>query len=323
MRILVTGGAGFIGSHLCEYLIDQGHEVVCLDNLSTGRIHNVDRLRHHARFQLIVADIREEPLIAELVRNVDHVYHLAAAVGVRLIMERPVDTLEINTFGTEIVLKYASKFHKKTLIASTSEVYGSHNHFPLREDSTRIYGPTTVRRWAYAASKALDEFLALAYHQERGTPVVIARLFNIVGPRQTGRYGMVIPTFVKQALTGQSITVFGTGEQTRCFAYVADAVEALVRLMEHPKSEGEIFNVGSDEEIRIIDLAHKIKEKTGSRSPIVKIPYDQAYGPGYEDMMRRVPDLTKIRTWIGYTPRYHIDEILDRIIEFHRTHPWH
>jgi UDP-glucose 4-epimerase len=322
MRILVTGGAGFIGSHLCEYLIEQGHEVVCLDNLSTGRISNIAALRHHPRFQLIVADIREEALLSELIRQVDHVYHLAAAVGVRLIMEKPVETLEVNTFGTEIVLKYASKFHKKVLIASTSEVYGDHDAFPLREDSTRVYGPTTVRRWAYAASKALDEFLALAYHQERGTPVVIVRLFNIVGPRQTGRYGMVVPTFVKQALTGQSITVFGDGQQTRCFGYVTDAVEALVRLMEHPKSEGEVFNVGSDEEIRIIDLAHLVKEKTGSSSPIVFIPYDKAYGPGYEDMRRRVPDLTKIRTWIGYRPRLNIHQILDRIIDYYRRNLW-
>ena len=224
-------------------------------------------------------------------------------------MEKPVETLEVNTFGTEIVLKYASKFHKKVLIASTSEVYGDHNEFPLREDSTRVYGPTTVRRWAYAASKALDEFLALAYHQERGTPVVIVRLFNIVGPRQTGRYGMVVPTFVKQALTGQSITVSG-------------AVEALVRLMEHPKSEGEVFNLGSDEEIRIVDLAHLVKEKTGSASPIVFIPYDKAYGPGYEDMHRRVPDLTKIRTWIGYRPRFNIHQILDRIIDYYRQNLW-
>ena len=315
MKTLITGGAGFVGSHLAEALVARGDEVFVLDNLSTGSIENIEHLKGHPRFHYTIESIMNEPVTAELVDRVEVVFHLAAAVGVRLIVESPVNTIETNVHGTEMVLKLANKKKKKVVVASTSEVYGKSGIVPFREDADLVLGPTSKGRWSYACSKAIDEFLALAYHKEKRLPVVIVRLFNTVGPRQTGRYGMVIPSFVKQALQGRPITVFGDGTQSRCFTYVSDVVEQLVALAEEPRALGEVFNVGNDrEEITIGDLARRVKARTGAKSEVVLVPYDQAYEEGFEDMQRRVPDLSKLKALTGYAPKVQLDEILDRVI---------
>jgi len=314
MRALITGGAGFVGSHLAEALLGDGHQVMVLDDLSTGSIENIEHLKPNERFSYSIDSVFE-PITAELIDRADTVFHLAAAVGVRLIVESPVNTIETNVHGTERVLALASKKKKKVVLASTSEVYGKSEAVPFREDHDLVMGPTYKGRWSYACSKAIDEFLALAYYKEKGLPVVIVRLFNTVGPRQTGRYGMVIPNFVRQALKGEPITVFGDGTQSRCFTYVGDVVGALARLAGNDAAVGRVFNVGNDRhEISILDLARKIKEKTGSKSPIELVPYDEAYEEGFEDMPRRVPDLSRIREAIGYTPKVDLDEILDLVI---------
>ena len=317
MKVLITGGAGFVGSHLAEALIERGDSVHVLDNLSTGSIENIEHLKGHKLFHYAVESVMNEPITAELVDRVDVVFHLAAAVGVRLIVESPVNTIETNVHGTEMVLKLANKKKKKVLIASTSEVYGKSNEVPFREDANLVMGPTTKGRWSYACSKAIDEFLALAYHKEKHLPVVVFRLFNTVGPRQTGRYGMVIPNFVRAALLGHPLQVHGTGEQSRCFTYVSDVVGALLKLAEDPRAVGEVVNIGNDrEEVSILDLAKRVIERTGSKSAIEIVPYEKAYEAGFEDMPRRVPDLTKVRAMIGYEPQVHLDEILDRVAQY-------
>jgi UDP-glucose 4-epimerase len=317
MKALITGGAGFVGSHLAECLLARGGEVHVIDNLSTGSIENIEPLKSHPHFHYQIDSILNEPVLAELVDRVDVVFHLAAAVGVRLIVESPVNTIETNVHGTEMVLKLANKKRKKVLVTSTSEVYGKANAVPFREDGDLVMGPTSKGRWSYACSKAIDEFLALAYHKERRLPVVVARLFNTVGPRQTGRYGMVIPSFVKQALLGHPITVYGDGSQTRCFTYVSDVVSQLVALAEEPRAVGEVFNVGNDrEEVAILELARRVKAHAGSTSEIVLVPYDRAYEAGFEDMARRVPELSKLRALTGYEPRVALDEILERVIAY-------
>ncbi len=321
MRVLITGGAGFIGSHLADAYIARGDEVFVLDDLSTGSIDNIRHLRGNPRFQYTIESVHHGPTVAELVDQCDVVFHLAAAVGVRLIVESPVRTIETNVHGTEVVLAKANKKKKKVLIASTSEVYGLSDQVPFREDGNLVLGPTSRGRWSYACSKAIDEFLALAYWRERKLPTVIVRLFNTVGPRQTGQYGMVVPTFIKQALTGRPITIHGSGEQSRCFAAVGDVVSALVALMEHPTAVGEVFNVGSSEEVTIRALAERVKSLAGSSSEIVAIPYEQAYGEGFEDMPRRVPDIGKVNRLIGYRPTKSLDQILQSVIDFFRDAP--
>ncbi|HEV8255111.1 MAG TPA: GDP-mannose 4,6-dehydratase [Vicinamibacteria bacterium] len=317
MKALITGGAGFVGSHLAEALLARGDTVYLLDNLSTGSIENIEHLKADQRFHYTIDSVMNEPVTAELIDRVDVVYHLAAAVGVKLIVESPVNTIETNVHGTEMVLKLANKKKKKVIIASTSEVYGKNDDVPFREESDLVLGPTTKGRWSYACSKAIDEFLALAYWKEKRLPVVIARLFNTVGPRQTGRYGMVIPNFVKQALLGHPLTVFGSGRQSRCFTFVSDVVEVLIKLADEPAAVGQVFNVGNDhEEVTIMDLARRVRERTGSKSEIVLVPYDQAYEEGFEDMPRRIPDLSKLRKLTGYEPRVHLDEILERVIAY-------
>ncbi len=317
MKALITGGAGFVGSHLAEKLLEQGHEVHVLDNLSTGSIENIEQLKPNPRFRYVIDSVLNEPLLAELVDRVDVVYHLAAAVGVRLIVESPVNTIETNVHGTEAVLKHANKKRKKVLLTSTSEVYGKSNAVPFREDGDLVLGPTSKGRWSYACSKAIDEFLAIAYHKEKHLPVVVVRLFNTVGPRQTGRYGMVIPNLVKQALLGHPLTVYGDGSQTRCFTFVSDVVGQLAELGQDERAVGQVFNVGNDrEEVTILELARRVKARTGSASEIVIVPYDRAYEEGFEDMQRRVPDLAKLRALTGYEPRVGLDEILDRVIGY-------
>jgi len=317
VKALITGGAGFLGSHLAEALLARGDTVYLLDNLSTGSIENIEHLKNAPRFHYAVDSVMNEPVTAEMIDRVDVVFHLAAAVGVRLIVESPVNTIETNVHGTEMVLKLANKKKKKVLVASTSEVYGKSEDVPFREDADLVMGATMKGRWSYACSKAIDEFLALAYWKEKKLPVVVFRLFNTVGPRQTGRYGMVIPNFVKQALLGHPITVFGDGTQSRCFTYVSDVVGVLVRLAEEPRAVGQVFNIGNDrEEVTILDLAQRVKARTASKSEIVRVPYDQAYEEGFEDMPRRVPDLSRLRALTGYEPQVHLDEILDRVIEY-------
>jgi UDP-glucose 4-epimerase len=318
LRVLITGGAGFVGSHLAEALLSRGDEVFILDNLSTGSIHNIAHLKDHARFDYTIDSITNEPLLAELIDRADTIVHLAAAVGVKLIVEAPVHTIETNVHGTEVVLKHANKKKKLVLIASTSEVYGKSSDVPFREDADLVLGPTAKHRWAYACSKMIDEFLALAYWKERKLPVIIVRLFNTVGPRQTGQYGMVIPNFVGQALAGHPITVFGDGTQSRSFTYVGDVVRAMVALMDEPRAVGQVFNIGNGTEITIADLAIKVKQLTESSSTIVRVPYDQAYEAGFEDMPRRVPDVSKLRDLVGYQPTVELDEILTRVIEYFR-----
>jgi UDP-glucose 4-epimerase len=321
MRVLITGGAGFIGSHLAEAYLARGDEVFILDDLSTGSIDNIRHLKANDRFHYAIESVHHAPTVAELVDPCDVVIHLAAAVGVRLIVESPVRTIETNVHGTEVVLAQANKKKKKVLIASTSEVYGLSDQVPFREDGNLVLGPTTKGRWSYACSKAIDEFLALAYWRERRLPTVIVRLFNTVGPRQTGQYGMVVPTFVKQALTGRPITIHGDGRQSRCFCHVEDVVRALMALVDHPGAVGEVFNIGSDEEVTIRGLAERVKALTGSESEIVAIPYEQAYGEGFEDMPRRVPDLGKLGRLIGYRPTRSLDQILESVIAFFRDAP--
>jgi len=319
VNALITGGAGFIGSHLAERLLDQGHGVIALDNLSTGSIENIRHLKAHERFSYAIDSITNESLLAELIDRSDVVFHLAAAVGVKLIVEQPVYTIETNVHGTEVVLKHANKKKKLVIIASTSEVYGKSADVPFREAADLVLGPSVKHRWAYACSKLIDEFLALAYWKEKKLPVVIVRLFNTVGPRQTGQYGMVLPTFVRQALDGHPITVFGDGTQSRSFTYVGDVVDALIRLAGDKRAVGEVFNIGNMGEVTIADLAARVKSMTGSCSPIHYIPYDQAYEAGFEDMPRRVPDISKIREFMGYEPKMQLDDIIRTVIEHMRA----
>ena len=316
MKILVTGGAGFIGSHLAEKLLESGHEVFLIDNLWTGKLDNLSKIQNHKRLHLVVNTILDESVMNELIFKVDHVYHLAAAVGVRKIMDHPVETLDINVKGTEMVLRLANQFKKKVFIASTSEIYGKHLEHDLSEDDNRIMGTVKKRRWAYACSKTLDEFLALAYFDEKKLPIVIGRLFNTVGPRQTGQYGMVLPTFVQSALLGKPIIVYGEGTQTRSFTYVKDVVEAITRLMDEPAAEGDIFNVGNNTEVTINELAQKVKEMTGSNSEIEHIPYEKAYGPGFEDMEKRCPNIDKVKKLIVFEPSYDLEAIIQSVIDY-------
>jgi UDP-glucose 4-epimerase len=317
LRVLITGGAGFIGSHLSDAYVERGDEVYVIDDLSTGSIDNIAHLKKHPRFHYTIDSVHNQPVVAELIDQCDVVFHLAAAVGVKLIVESPVRTIETNVRGTEVVLAQANKKKKKVLIASTSEVYGLSNDVPFREDGNLVMGATTKGRWSYACSKAIDEFLALAYWREKKLPTIVVRLFNTVGPRQTGQYGMVIPTFVKQALAGRPITVYGTGEQTRCFGYVKDIVGALVSLMDKSESVGEVFNIGSNEEVSINQLAERVRELTGSKSEIVRVPYDEAYEEGFEDMPRRVPDVSKVSALVGFKATVTLEEILHSVIEYY------
>ncbi len=319
MRYLITGGAGFIGSHLSERLLADGHKVVIIDDLSTGSIANISHLKDNENFEYHIDTVMNRPALAELIDSADAVFHLAAAVGVRLIVESPVRTMNTNIRATEYVLEFAERKKKKVLIASTSEVYGKSTAIPFQENGDLVSGPTTKGRWSYACSKAIDEFYGLAYWKEKKTPVVVARLFNTVGPRQTGRYGMVVPTFVRQALAGEPITVFGDGTQRRCFTHVKDCVWALSKLIDDPKAVGEIFNVGCQEEVAIGQLALLVKERTASASAVDLIPYSQAYEEGFEDMLRRVPDISKISALIGYRPSYTLNQIIDDVIAHHRS----
>jgi UDP-glucose 4-epimerase len=319
MRVLITGGAGFIGSHLADACLGRGDEVFVLDDLSTGSIDNIRNLRANARFHYTIESVHHAPTVAELVDQCDVVFHLAAAVGVRLIVESPVRTIETNVHGTEVVLKHANKKKKLVFLASTSEVYGKSNDVPFREDSDLVLGATAKHRWAYACSKAIDEFLGLAYWKERKLPIVIVRFFNTVGPRQTGQYGMVIPNFVRQALAGEAITVFGDGTQSRSFTHVSDVVQALIALMNEPKAIGQVINIGHTQEITMRALAERVRSLAGSTSSIRLVPYDEAYESGFEDMPRRLPDLSKIESMIGYRPRFSLDDILVHVIEYFRS----
>ena len=313
MHVLITGGAGFIGSHLSDRLLEIGHRVTAIDDLSTGRMENIAHLQGTPGFQFVHETIMQESVMDRLVSECDAIYHLASAVGVELIVNRPVEVIERCILGTEIVLRTAHRYKKKVLIASTSEVYGKSAQVPFGETDDRVLGPTTKSRWSYSCSKAIDEFLALAYHKEKKLPIIIVRLFNTVGPRQTGQYGMVVPRFVQQAIEGKPLRVYGDGTQRRCFAYVGDVTGALIKLMEHPGALGEIFNIGSTEEISIGALAARVIAIVGSSSEIVTVPYDVAYEAGFEDMMRRIPDLAKVRALIGFEPHVGLDEIISRI----------
>jgi len=319
MRALLTGGAGFVGSHLAEALLAAGHSVEVIDDLSTGSLENIQPFIGHPHFRHTIDTVMNEALVGEMVDRADVVYHLAAAVGVKLIVEAPVHTIETNVHGTEVVLKQAVRNRTPVVVFSTSEVYGKSTAVPFSEDADLVMGPTSKHRWAYACSKALDEFLALAYFKEKQLPAIVVRLFNTVGPRQTGRYGMVIPNFVRQALANEPITVFGDGTQSRAFTYVGDVVTGLMKLVETPGTAGTVFNIGNHEEISIMDLAKKVKALTGSTSDIVLIPYDQAYEAGFEDMPRRVPDLRRIGAAVGYAPTVGLDEILTRVIAHERA----
>jgi UDP-glucose 4-epimerase len=318
MHYLITGGAGFIGSHLAETLLHEGHMVTIIDDLSTGAIRNIEDLKGMTGFRHVINSIFDRPMLAELIDDCDALFHLAAAVGVKLIVESPVRTIATNVKGTEAVLELASKKKKKVLLASTSEVYGKTSKVPFSEADDLVLGPTHKGRWSYACSKALDEFLALAHWREKQLPVVIVRLFNTVGPRQTGRYGMVLPTFVRQALQAHPITVYGDGTQSRSFTHVSDAVQALIQLMQHPGAVGEVFNIGSEEEITILELARLVKAMTNSRSEICHIPYDEAYEEGFEDMQRRVPDIGKIKRLINFQPSQCIEEIVNDVVAYVR-----
>ena len=321
-RALITGGAGFIGSHLSELLLADGYEVYALDDLSTGSLSNVERLTDRRDYHLVVDSVLKPAVVNELVHKCDVVFHLAAAVGVRLIVEQPVHTIVTNIQGTEVVLDHCNRFGKRVLVASTSEVYGDHREeVPLAETARRVYGPTTQRRWAYADSKAMDEFLALAYHQERGLDAVICRLFNTVGPRQSGQYGMVVPSFVRAALAGRTLEIHGDGRQTRCFCHVADTIRALKALMEAPQASGEIFNVGSQNRISILDLASRVIEDTRSGSELRFVPYEQVYGQGIEDMVHRIPDTAKVTEAVGWRPEKTLDDILADVIDHVRAQP--
>jgi UDP-glucose 4-epimerase len=321
MNILITGGAGFIGSHLVDRLLETGDEVYVIDDLSTGSLMNVKQHQDQKKFHLIVDTILNEAVMNDLISGCDQIYHLAAAVGVKLVMNKPVKTIETNMKGTEMVLRLANRHKKKVLITSSSEVYGKvmngKNATVLLEDTDRLMGSTTKRRWAYACSKAMDEFLALAYYEEKKLPVIITRLFNIVGPRQTGQYGMVVPSFVQKALIGKPITVYGDGTQSRTFTYVADAIDALTKLMNEPAAVGKIFNIGSVDEITIKELALMAKEMTESSSEIEYIPYEKAYGPGYEDMQRRCPDVTRLKELIHFEPKTDLKGIIQSVIDYY------
>jgi UDP-glucose 4-epimerase len=319
MRALITGGAGFIGSHLAERLLLQGHHVTVVDNLATGSIDNLRHLLRHPRFELVAETVLNEPVVAHLIRGSDLVYHLAAAVGVRFILDHPLLSLRTNIRATEVVLEQASRFAKPVFLASTSEVYGKNDQRALREEDDSILGSTQISRWLYANSKATDEFLALAYHREQRLPVVIARFFNTIGPRQTGQYGMVVPRFVQQALRGEPLTVYGDGEQTRCFTDVRDTVTAITRLMETPGAMGETFNIGNSREIGIGELAEKVIAMTGSPSEIRYLPYEAVYEGGFEDMRRRVPDASKLRRVIGFAPEIPLESALQSIIDHFRS----
>jgi UDP-glucose 4-epimerase len=319
MNFLVTGGAGFIGSYLSEAYLSRGDEVYVIDDLSTGSLANIKPLMRNPLFHFVNDTILNRDVMLELTGICDVVAHLAAAVGVRLIIDEPLKSIHTNIVGTEIVLELANKFRKKTFLASTSEVYGRNSRVPLNENDIRVYGPTNIARWSYAASKAMDEFLALAYYRTKQLPVIIARFFNTVGPRQTGQYGMVIPRFVGQALRNEPITVYGAGTQTRNFTYVEDVVRGILALIDEPGAVGEIFNIGGKGEISMNDLASRVKTLTGSASPIRHIPYDQAYQEGFEDMERRVPDISRIEKLIGYRNTFSLDQILEKVIEYERT----
>jgi UDP-glucose 4-epimerase len=314
VRALITGGAGFIGSHLAEALLEAGHRVDVLDDLSTGRLDNLRTVQGHTRLDVAVGTVTDEALVRKLVARADIVYHLAAAVGVRLILDQPVGTIETNIVGTDVVLRAARESRPRVVLASTSEVYGKNDRVPLSEEDDRLLGPTTKSRWSYACSKAIDEFLGLAYHREFQVPVTIIRFFNTIGPRQTGRYGMVVPRFVRQALDGGPITVYGDGQQSRCFTDVEDAVRATIALSLSAAAVGEVFNVGTTHELTIAELAERVRKLAGSSAPIVLMPYDEAYQPGFEDLRRRVPDIGKAERAVGYRPRVPLDETLERVI---------
>lgn len=316
MKVLITGGAGFIGSHLAERYLEKGDKVFVIDDLSTGSMENIRHLKGHEHFSYFLDSVENRQLTAELVDECDEIFHLAAAVGVRLIVESPVRTIETNVRATELVLGLAAKKKKRVLVTSTSEVYGKRTQIPFRENDDLLMGPSSIGRWSYACSKALDEFLALAYWKEKHVPTTVVRLFNTVGPRQTGSYGMVVPNFVREALQEKDITIYGDGSQQRCFLHVADAVSALMALMAESKSVGEVFNIGSAEEISIQGLAEKVKSMTGSSSQIVKIPYSQAYGEGFEDMLRRVPDTSKLRSLTAFEPKHTLEDTLRDVISF-------
>jgi len=316
MRILITGGAGFIGSHLAEKLINNGETVTVIDDLSTGSIKNIAHLEGNKNFNLVVDTVLNGTTLEQLIRNCDIVYHMAAAVGVKLIVTEPVKTIVTNIRGTEIVLDLASKWRKKVILASTSEIYGKNDSDSFSETDDMVLGTTTKSRWSYAASKAIDEFLALAYYREKNQPVIILRLFNIVGPRQTGRYGMVIPTFIQQALKGEPITVFGNGNQTRSFTYITDLIDVITKLPDFKEAYGEVFNIGGEQEISMMDLASLVKEKTGSKSEIILVPYDQAYEKGFEDMMKRVPNVSKIKRIVDFSQSVNMEQIIEKIIAY-------
>ncbi|MDW8213095.1 MAG: GDP-mannose 4,6-dehydratase [Roseiflexaceae bacterium] len=318
--ILITGGAGFIGSHLADALIARGDRVAIIDDLSTGAVANIRHLKGHPNFSYTLDTIANEAVLAELIDESDAVVHLAAAVGVQLIVQSPVRTIETNVNGTELVLRWAAKKGKTVLIASTSEVYGKSERAPFREDDDLVLGPSTMGRWSYACSKLLDEFLALAYHKERDLPVIIARLFNTVGPRQTGRYGMVLPRFVRAALRNVPLRVYGDGQQTRCFCYVGDTVRALIALLDHPGAIGKIFNVGNPQEVSILELAQRVVRLANSSSPIVLVPYEHAYEAGFEDMRRRVPDISRLTALTGFRPTLDLDDIIRTVIEYEQAH---
>jgi len=317
-KVLVTGGAGFIGSHLCELLVHYGHQVVAIDNLSTGRLDNIQHLLPMAGFQFVRESINNGQVLDRLTSEADIIIHLAAVVGVKLIVEDPVNTIATNIMGTEAVLTTANRYGCKVMLASTSEVYGKGFKVPFNEEDDCVMGPTSHSRWSYATSKAIDEFLGLAYYHQFGLPVVVMRFFNTVGPRQTGRYGMVVPRFVRQALANEPITIYGDGEQSRCFADVADIIDATVKLASHPRAVGEVFNIGSTQEVTIRELAERVIAATGSQSEITYVPYEEAYAPGFEDMRRRVPDIEKVHQLIGYEPRFTLDDTLKRVIEYER-----
>jgi UDP-glucose 4-epimerase len=317
-KILITGGAGFIGSHLCELLVHYGHSVVAIDNLTTGRLENIVHLLPMPGFQFVRETITNSQVLDRLTSEADIIIHLAAVVGVKLIVEDPVNTIATNIMGTEAVLTTANRYGCKVMLASTSEVYGKGSKVPFNEEDDCVMGPTSHSRWSYATSKAIDEFLGLAYYRQFGLPVVVMRFFNTVGPRQTGRYGMVIPRFVRQALSNEPITIYGDGEQSRCFADVEDIIGAIYKLSSHPLAVGQVFNVGSTEEVNIRELAERVIAVTGSQSRIIYVPYEEAYAPGFEDMRRRVPDLTKVHHLIGYEPTFSLDDTLKRVVDFDR-----
>lgn len=321
LKILITGGAGFIGSHLADRLLSEGHSVTVLDNTSTGRYENISHLISLPHFQFVNGDILNESLVDKLVERVDHVYHLAAAVGVELVVKNPLQSLITNIKGSEVVLEAVYRYHKKVLITSTSEIYGKNTNGPLKEDDDRILGSPLKSRWGYSSAKAIDELLAYTYWREKGVPVVLVRLFNTVGPRQTGNYGMVIPRFVSQALKGDDITIFGTGDQKRCFLHVSDALLAFTQLMNHEQAIGSVYNIGNDEEVSMTDLAKKIIEMTQSTSKLIYIPYDKAYEEGFEDMQRRFPSTERLYLLTGWKPTKNLEGILQSVIEYVKNNP--